>query len=251
MSIVCDRTKTVVRRHVAPGEAVALQVRKRSCSPGTTTSASTSWRPTGEGRVERQVDIVRDHVLAGRVFALRRGDGLCVHGLGGVSYLRGGPAPTARSSACGPSHRLAAAAPNVLCRRPAALAASGQGLPGRLRRKPLLGAGPKGPFPSAGRGPGGEVAGGAACRPSPPMTARLCWPLTRARSAKGSAWSAKGTGTACQMARTAVSPPATSCPVPAVKCPWAKRLAHCRPCWPGPRPPASRPAAVRCRSTTN
>ncbi|MFB4283677.1 DDE-type integrase/transposase/recombinase [Nonomuraea sp. MTCD27] len=37
MSIVYDRTKTVVRRHVAPGEAVPLHPRRRP-SPGITTS---------------------------------------------------------------------------------------------------------------------------------------------------------------------------------------------------------------------
>ncbi len=70
-SIVYDRTKTVVRRHVAPGKAVPLH-------PGAVAFAGhygfdidvlAAYRPTGKGRVERQVTIVRDHVLAGRSFA--------------------------------------------------------------------------------------------------------------------------------------------------------------------------------------
>ncbi len=45
-SIVYDRTKTVVRRHVAPGRRSRCTPR-RWRSPGTTASTSTSWRPTG------------------------------------------------------------------------------------------------------------------------------------------------------------------------------------------------------------
>ncbi|CAM5416357.1 hypothetical protein STENM327S_09441 [Streptomyces tendae] len=72
MSIVYDRTKTVVRRHVAPGEACpaasgggrlrrALRLRHRRAGR----------LPASRARagVERQVGIVRDHVLAGRAFA--------------------------------------------------------------------------------------------------------------------------------------------------------------------------------------
>ncbi|WP_443030959.1 IS21 family transposase [Streptomyces sp. CB02400] len=71
MSIVYDRTKTVVRRHAAPGKAVPLH-------PGAVAFAGhydfdidvlAAYRPQGKGRVERQVGIVRDHVLAGRAFA--------------------------------------------------------------------------------------------------------------------------------------------------------------------------------------
>ncbi|MGR6914365.1 IS21 family transposase [[Actinomadura] parvosata] len=70
-SIVYDRTKTVVRRHVAPGQAVPLH-------PEAVAFAShynfdpdvlAAYRPTGKGRVERQVRIIRDHVLAGRSFS--------------------------------------------------------------------------------------------------------------------------------------------------------------------------------------
>ncbi|MEU8364550.1 hypothetical protein AB0C27_51900 [Nonomuraea sp. NPDC048882] len=70
-SIVYDRTKTVVRRHVAPGKAVPLHPEAVAFAGhydfGIDVLAA--YRPTGKGRVERQVSIVRDHVLAGRSFA--------------------------------------------------------------------------------------------------------------------------------------------------------------------------------------
>ncbi|MDN3061205.1 IS21 family transposase [Streptomyces sp. SRF1] len=71
MSIVYDRTKTVVRRHVAPGEAVPLHPEAVAFAGhyDFDVDVLAAYRPTGKGRVERQVDIVRDHVLAGRAFA--------------------------------------------------------------------------------------------------------------------------------------------------------------------------------------
>lgn len=69
-SIVYDRTKTVVKRHVAPGVAVPLHPEAAAFADhyGFTIDVLAAYRPTGKGRVERQVLIVRDHVLAGRVF---------------------------------------------------------------------------------------------------------------------------------------------------------------------------------------
>jgi transposase len=69
-AIVYDRTKTVVRRHVGRGQATPLhpeavafashyQFAVRLCAPR---------RPQAKGRVERQVRIVRTHVLDGREF---------------------------------------------------------------------------------------------------------------------------------------------------------------------------------------
>jgi transposase len=68
--VVYDRTKTVVRRHVAPGVAVPLHPEAVAFAEhyGFTIDVLAAYRPTGEGRVERQVLIVRDHVIAGRVF---------------------------------------------------------------------------------------------------------------------------------------------------------------------------------------
>jgi len=69
-SIVYDRTKTVVKRHVAPREAVPLHPEAAAFAAhyGFVIDVLAAWRPTGKGRVERQVAIVRDHVMAGRTF---------------------------------------------------------------------------------------------------------------------------------------------------------------------------------------
>jgi transposase len=69
-SIVYDRTKTVIRRHVAPRVAVPLHPEAAAFAEhyGFVIDVLAAYRPTGKGRVERQVNIVRDHVLAGRRF---------------------------------------------------------------------------------------------------------------------------------------------------------------------------------------
>ncbi len=69
-AIVYDRTKTVVKRHVAPREAVPLhpQAAAFAAHYGFVIDVLAAYRPTGKGRVERQVAIVRDHVLTGRRF---------------------------------------------------------------------------------------------------------------------------------------------------------------------------------------
>ncbi|MDD7965523.1 IS21 family transposase [Actinomycetospora lemnae] len=69
-TIVYDRTKTVVRRHVAPRQAVPLhpQVAAFAQHYGFSIDVLAAYRPTGKGRVERQVLIAREHVLAGREF---------------------------------------------------------------------------------------------------------------------------------------------------------------------------------------
>ncbi|MFJ9034921.1 IS21 family transposase [Streptomyces sp. NPDC102274] len=71
MSIVYDRTKTIVRRHVAPGEAVPLHPEAVAFAGhyDFDIDVLAAYRPQGKGRVERQVLIVRDHVLAGRAFS--------------------------------------------------------------------------------------------------------------------------------------------------------------------------------------
>ncbi|MFE0179822.1 IS21 family transposase [Streptomyces olivaceus] len=69
MTIVYDRTKTVVRRHVAPGEAVPLHPEAVGFAGHYDFDVLAAYRPTGKGRVERQVLIVRDHVLSGRSFS--------------------------------------------------------------------------------------------------------------------------------------------------------------------------------------
>jgi transposase len=69
-SIVYDRTKTVIKRHVAPGEAVPLHPEAVAFANhyGFVIDVAAAHRPTCKGRVERQVNIVREHVLAGRHF---------------------------------------------------------------------------------------------------------------------------------------------------------------------------------------
>ncbi|MCX5529825.1 IS21 family transposase [Streptomyces sp. NBC_00006] len=69
-TIVYDRTKTVVRRHVSPGEAVPLHPEAVAFAGhyDFDIDVLAAYRPQGKGRVERQVGIVRDHVLAGRSF---------------------------------------------------------------------------------------------------------------------------------------------------------------------------------------
>ena len=69
-AIVYDRTKMIVKRHVAPGRAVPLHPEAVAFAEhyGFVIDVLAARRPTGKGRVERQVTIVRDHVLAGRSF---------------------------------------------------------------------------------------------------------------------------------------------------------------------------------------
>jgi transposase len=69
-ALVYDRAKTVVRRHVAPGKAVPLHPEAAAFADhyGYAIDVLAARRPTGKGRVERQVDIGRAHVLAGRSF---------------------------------------------------------------------------------------------------------------------------------------------------------------------------------------
>ncbi len=59
-----------MRRHVAPGEAVPLHPEAVAFAGhyDFDIDVLAAYRPQGKGRVERQVTIVRDHVLAGRSF---------------------------------------------------------------------------------------------------------------------------------------------------------------------------------------
>jgi len=69
-AILYDRTKTVVRRHVGRGEAVPLHPEALAFAAhyGFAIQVCAPYRPQAKGRVERQVKIVRDGVLAGRTF---------------------------------------------------------------------------------------------------------------------------------------------------------------------------------------
>jgi transposase len=70
-TIVYDRTKTVVRRHVGRGQATPLHPEAVAFAAhyGFAIWLAAPHRAETKGRVERQVEIVRSHVLAGRSFA--------------------------------------------------------------------------------------------------------------------------------------------------------------------------------------
>ncbi len=69
-AIVYDRTKTVVKRHVGRGEKVPLHPEAVAFAAhcGFSIVVAPPRRPQWKGRVERQVLIVREHVLVGRDF---------------------------------------------------------------------------------------------------------------------------------------------------------------------------------------
>jgi transposase len=69
-TIVYDRTKTVVRRHVGRGQATPLHPEAVAFAShyGFAIRLAAARRPQAKGRVERQVEIVRSHVLDGREF---------------------------------------------------------------------------------------------------------------------------------------------------------------------------------------
>ena len=70
LMIVYDRTKTVVRRHVGRGQATPLHPEAVAFAShyGFAIRLAPARRPQAKGRVERQVEIVRSHVLDGREF---------------------------------------------------------------------------------------------------------------------------------------------------------------------------------------
>jgi len=70
-TIVYDRTKTVIRRHVGRGQAAPLHPEAVAFAAhyGFAIWLAAAGRPQTKGRVERQVELVRSHVLCGRVFA--------------------------------------------------------------------------------------------------------------------------------------------------------------------------------------
>jgi transposase len=69
-TIVYDRTKTVVRRHVGRGQQTPLHPEALAFAGhyGFAVWLAAAYRPQAKGRVERQVEIVRSHVLEGRSF---------------------------------------------------------------------------------------------------------------------------------------------------------------------------------------
>lgn len=69
--IVYDRTKTVVRKHVGRGEPVELHPEAIAFAAHHGFAIRLCWpeRPQAKGRVERMVEVTREKVAAGRIFA--------------------------------------------------------------------------------------------------------------------------------------------------------------------------------------
>ncbi len=69
--IVYDRTKTVVKKHVGRGQDTPLHPEAVAFAGhyGYAIRLAAPRRPQAKGRVERQVEIVRSHVLEGRTFS--------------------------------------------------------------------------------------------------------------------------------------------------------------------------------------
>lgn len=198
MTIVYDRTKTVVRRHVAPGEALPLHPEAVGFAGhyDFDIDVLAAYRPQGKGRVERQVLIVRDHVLSGRAFS-------CVEemdaaftawvpkrrtqttGLPSRSSVSGQLVTTRRSSRC---RRLRIWWRNVTCGRSVRIVwslSAGTSTPSRPARSDRVSWWRSGPRSRR-----------SCCIP-PLLTpaARRCWPCIHGPSDAGSVSSRNSTGT--------------------------------------------------------
>jgi len=70
-TVLYDRTKTVVKKHVGRGEPVTLHPEAEAYAAHCGFAIRVCWpeRPQSKGRVERVVPLTREKVLAGRVFA--------------------------------------------------------------------------------------------------------------------------------------------------------------------------------------
>ena len=202
----------MIRRHVAPGVAVPLHPEAAAFADhyGFTIDVLAAYRPTGKGRVERQVNIVRDHVLAGRSFdSIAELDGAFAAWLPirrGQVHRTHGQVIAVRAEADRAALRTAAGA--AVSGRREASAAGRQGLPGLLRGQLLLRARPPGPArqrvqlqirstrPAETR---------SASTPSPP-TAAGGSPAIPGRPAAAPGWSTRRTGTGCPTATPAPPP---------------------------------------------
>ena len=169
-----------------------------------------AYRPTGKGRVERQVAIVRDHVTAGRRFAsLAQLDGafagwVPIAPRPGAPHPRGGHRRARRRR---PRRARGAAGGAVSGLRPAP-APGRQGLPGLVRGQPVFGA----RHPGARHARSSTSAPGSTRWPSTPCLATAgvdsCWQRTPARRRRGAGSSTRRTGTGYPTDTPAPSPPA-------------------------------------------
>jgi hypothetical protein len=202
-SIVYDRTKTVVRRHVAPREAVPLHPEAAAFAQhyGFVIDVLAAYRPTGKGRVERQVAIVRDHVLTGRTFdSLAELDAAFVEWVPirrSQVHRTHGELIAARAAVDHAALRPLPALPYLVCEK--YLRRVGRGSSSASRR------------PTAVRpGPGSASSCGCPPTPSPPTgcqstATRSCWPPIRAPSAGAASSSIPRTGMGCPTATPAPS----------------------------------------------
>jgi transposase len=250
-AIVYDRTKTVVRRHVAPGQAVPLHPEAVAFAGhyDFDIDVLAAYRPTGKGRVERQVTILRDHVLAGRGFAsIEEMD---------AAFAAWVPHRRART------HRTHGEVIGVRAARDHAALRPLPARPYVVADRHLRHVGKDclvayaGNLYSVPAGGSGTDNWWRSVRPPPPSPStpppRIpletpCWPATRGRWAAAPASSTRRTGTACQTGTPGRSPPATPRQHAAGT---AARAARCRRCSPGPPPRRSPSKLVRCRSTTS
>jgi transposase len=196
-TIVYDRTKTVVRRHVGRGQATPLHPEAVAFAAhyGFTIWLVAAGRPQTKGRVERQVELVRSHVLCGRALT-----SLAELDAAFAAWL-----PTRRSQI----HRTHGEVIAVRAERDRAALSplpstpmwSASGTPAGSARTPWS------PLrPATTRCPGARSAPavGWSCgsrpprwRSSPSVASRDCWPPTHVRSAGAAGWWTRPTGTAC------------------------------------------------------
>ena len=243
-AIVYDRTKTVVKRHVAPGVAVPLHPEAAAFAEhyGFTIDVLAAYRPTGKGRVERQVSIVRDHVIAGRTFdsiaeldgafeawlPIRRAQVHRTHGqVIGVRAEADRAALLAAAGAAVSGHRQAPASGR-------------EGLPGLLRGQLLLRPGP----PDPGRATGPAPSRRAKPSPSVPLGADGAgWLATHPRARERGTWvvdPAHWDGLPDGHTRAVVIDQPTR-PAPRTRQP-VSGSSRCPRCWPGATPTStSRP----------
>ena len=212
MTIVYDRTKTVVRRHVAPGEAVPLHPEAVGFAGhyDFDIDVLAAYRPTGKGRVERQVLIVRDHVLSGRSFSsIEEMDAAFTAWVPHAA----GPDPQDPSGGHRRNGRPGTTRPSGRCRRPRIWWPNGTcGQSARTAWSPSTATStrcrPAGSALANWSRSGPRSPRSCCMPPSPTLAARRCWPPIPGPSAAVSASSMRRTGTACPPARAAGPPPA-------------------------------------------
>ena len=203
----------MVKRHVAPGVAVPLHPEAAAFADhyGFAIDVLAAYRPTGKGRVERQVSIVRDHVLAGRSFdSIAELDAAFAAWLPirrGQVHRTHGEVIAVRAEADRAALRPLPEQPYLVAERH--LRRVGKDCLVSLRGQPLLRARPPGPGRAAGPAAGPPRPGQRRPDPHPrarPSTAAAGWPPTPGRPAAAAGSSTPPTGTGCPTATPAPPP---------------------------------------------